>query len=105
MQGRNWKELKPVLDKDGIHGTKLYVQPEGEIVHLRLQPGAHLKAHTTPVNVAFYVLEGTAMLLIGSEEQSFPPDTIIDSPKDLPHAVTNKGDRDLRILVIKMPKP
>lgn len=105
MNSRIWKELKPVLDKDGMHGTKIYVQPEGEIVHLRFEPGAHLKAHKTPVNVAFYVLEGTATLMIGEEEQSFVKDTIIDSPKDIPHAVTNKGDSVLRILVIKMPKP
>lgn len=105
MNSRNWTELDPVFDKNGIHGTKIYVKPEGEIVHLRFEPGAHLSAHKTPVNVAFYVLEGTATLMIGDEELSFPRDTMIDSPKDIPHAVTNKGDSVLRILVIKMPKP
>jgi mannose-6-phosphate isomerase-like protein (cupin superfamily) len=57
------------------------------------------------VNVAFYVLEGEATLLIGDQENTFPQDTIIDSPRDIPHAVTNKGASELRILVIKMPKP
>ena len=105
MQSRNWKELKPVLNAGGIHGTKLYVAPEGEIVHLSLDPGAVLKAHTTPVNVAFYVLEGTATLQIGEKKLSFPVDTIVDSPKDIPHAVFNEGESQLRLLVIKMPKP
>lgn len=105
MQSRTIAELSPVLDKDGVTGTKIYVQPEGEIVHMRLTPGAHLKSHKTPVNVAFYVLEGNATLTIGDEEETFAKDTIIDSPKDIPHAVTNKGDSDLRLLVIKMPKP
>jgi len=105
MESRIWTQLTPVLDKDGIHGTKIYVQPEGEIVHLRFAPGAHLKAHKTPVNVAFYVLQGTATLQIGDEEREFGPDTIIDSPRDIPHALTNKGGGELRVLVIKMPKP
>lgn len=105
MQSRNWKDLDPVVNAKGIHGTKLYVAPEGEIVHLGLAPGAILPAHKTPVNVAFYVLEGTATLEIGDERQSFPQDTIIDSPKDIPHAVINEGEGNLRLLVIKMPKP
>ncbi|MDD4224195.1 MAG: cupin domain-containing protein [Candidatus Cloacimonetes bacterium] len=105
MNSRSWKDNAPALDREGVTGTKIYSQTEGEIVYMRLTPGAHLKAHKTPVNVAFYVLEGNATLSIGDEEQTFPRDTIIDSPKDIPHAVTNKGDGDLRLLVIKMPKP
>jgi len=105
MDFRELDMITPVLDNNGIRGTKIYVQPEGEIVHLRLEPGAHLKAHKTPVNVAFYVLEGTATLVIGDEEREFGPDTVIDSPKDIPHAVLNKGTGIMRILVIKMPRP
>lgn len=105
MQSRNWKDLDPVVNANGIHGTKIYVAKEGEIVHLGLAPGAILKAHKTPVNVAFYVLEGIATLEIGAERQSFPKDTIIESPKDIPHAVVNEADVNLRLLVIKMPKP
>ncbi|PKN72209.1 MAG: cupin domain-containing protein [Candidatus Cloacimonetes bacterium HGW-Cloacimonetes-3] len=105
MQSRNWKDTEPVLNANGIHGVKIYSQPEGEIVHLALAPGAHLKAHATPVNVVFYVLEGTATISIGEEKQSFPKDTTIDSPKAIPHAVTNEGEGNLRLLVIKMPKP
>ncbi|MDD3563574.1 MAG: cupin domain-containing protein [Candidatus Cloacimonetes bacterium] len=105
MESRYYKDLTPVLNANGMIGTKIYVQPEGEIVHLEFQPKAHLKAHKTPVNVAFFVLEGTATLTIGEESQSFPAGTIIDSPKDIPHAVTNEGDTLMRILVIKMPKP
>ncbi|MDD2228211.1 MAG: cupin domain-containing protein [Candidatus Cloacimonetes bacterium] len=105
MQSRFWKDLAPVLNANGLHGVKIYSQTEGEIVHLSLEPGAILKAHKTPVNVAFYVLEGTATLSIGEEKQSFPQDTIIDSPKAIPHEVSNNGTVNLRLLVIKMPKP
>ncbi|MCB5254218.1 MAG: cupin domain-containing protein [Candidatus Cloacimonadaceae bacterium] len=105
MESRYYKDLTPVLNFNGMIGTKIYVQPEGEIVHIEFEPKAHLKAHKTPVNVAFFVLEGTATLTIGEESSSFPAGTIIDSPKNIPHAVTNEGDTLMRILVIKMPKP
>ena len=105
MESRFYKEVPPVLDANGMVGRKLYSQPEGEVVHIEFQPKAHLKAHKTPVNVAFFVVEGTATFTIGEETKSFPAGTIVDSPKDIPHAVTNEGDSVLRILVIKMPKP
>ncbi|MDD4310592.1 MAG: cupin domain-containing protein [Candidatus Cloacimonetes bacterium] len=105
MQSRFWKELAPVLNANGMHGVKVYSNPEGEIVHLSLEPGARLKAHKTPVNVMFWVLEGTATITIGDEILTFPQDMAIDSPKDIPHAVSNEGDSNLRLLVIKMPKP
>ena len=105
MESRFYKDIIPVLNMGGMVGTKLYSQPEGEIVHIEFEPKAHLKAHKTPVNVVFYVVEGTATLTIGEETKSFPAGTVIDSPKDIPHAVTNAGDTLLRILVIKMPKP
>jgi quercetin dioxygenase-like cupin family protein len=51
------------------------------------------------------VIEGTATVTIGEESKTFPAGTVIDSPKDIPHALTNEGDGVMRILVIKMPKP
>ena len=105
MESRFWKDLPLVRDKDGVRGTKIYSQPEGEIVHMYLEAGAKLPLHTTPVNVAFYILEGNPTIIIGDEEQSFAPDTIIDSPKNVPHGIINNSDKPARLLVIKMPKP
>jgi mannose-6-phosphate isomerase-like protein (cupin superfamily) len=51
------------------------------------------------------VVEGTATIQIGDETADFPVNTTIDSPKDIPHAITNNGSGLLRILVVKMPKP
>jgi len=105
MKSRTWQDVEPKVNANGILGSKIYEAHEGEIVHLNLAPGAHLKKHITPVNVVFYVLEGTATLEIGEEKQSFPKDTLIESPKDIPHGVFNEGNSNLRLLVIKMPKP
>ncbi|MEF3695220.1 MAG: cupin domain-containing protein [Candidatus Cloacimonadota bacterium] len=105
MISRSISEIAPVLNKNGMTGTKIYSAPEGEIVHIAFEPGAHLPAHKTPVNVAFFVVEGIATIQIGEETQEFPVNTTIESPKEIPHAITNNGSGLLRILVIKMPKP
>ncbi|MDP2173783.1 MAG: cupin domain-containing protein [Candidatus Cloacimonadaceae bacterium] len=105
MNSNIWNKAVIVLDKNGMHGTKIYSAPEGEIIHLMLEPGAHLSAHITPVNVVFYVLEGSATLTIGDEVKTFEKDALVESPKDIPHAVTNDADTVLRLLVIKIPKP
>lgn len=79
---------------------------EGVVVHITLQPGGHLKTHTTPVHVVFYVLEGSIQIDIGSESEVFTADTVVESPKDIPHALTNTSDKEpARILVMKIPKP
>jgi ferredoxin/quercetin dioxygenase-like cupin family protein len=105
LQGRTWKDIPPVLNENGKYGVKVYSAPEGEIVYMNIEPGAVVERHSTPVNVAFYVLEGTATIEVGDEKKSYPQDYVIDSPKDIPHAVYNETDKLLRILVIKMPKP
>jgi len=53
MKSRTWHDVEPKVNANGIRGSKIYEAPEGEIVHLNLAPGAHLKKHITPVNVAF----------------------------------------------------
>lgn len=105
MISRNWTKLDAVVDKDGIHATRIYDLPEGQIMHLKLSAGAGLKPHKTPVNVAFYILEGEATVEIGDERVAYAKDTIIESPRDIPHAIYNETDSDVRLLVIKMPKP
>jgi len=105
LQSRTWKDIKPVLDAPGKLGVKVYDAPEGEIVYMTLEPGAVIAPHVTPVNVAFYILEGTATISVGDEKQSFAQDTVVDSPKDIPHAVYNESDQPLRLLVMKLPKP
>lgn len=105
IRSRSWKDVIPVLNQPGKLGVKVYDAPEGEIVYMNLEPGAVIASHVTPVNVAFYILEGNATLEIGSEKQVFPADSVVESPKDIPHAVYNESDALVRLLVIKMPKP
>jgi len=84
---------------------KLYDYPSAQIMHMTLQPGESLKPHKTDVDVAFYVLEGTPTIHIGDERIPQEKDTLIDSPADILHYISNESDEPARILVIKAPRP
>jgi quercetin dioxygenase-like cupin family protein len=89
----------------GVEAKTLYDHDHALISHLCLQPGQALKKHITPVDVAFYVLEGRGEVEIGEEKEVVSQDTMVESPKGIPHLWRNTGDRPLRILVMKLPRP
>jgi quercetin dioxygenase-like cupin family protein len=89
----------------GVEARTIYDHEEALISHLMLQPGQALKKHVTPVDVAFYVLEGRGEVEIGEEKETVGQDTLVESPKGIPHLWRNVGDGPLRIMVIKLPKP
>ena len=62
------------------------------ITVITLEPGQPLKRHITPVNVAFYVLEGTGVVEIGDEKTEVTRDTLVESPKDIVHCLYNESD-------------
>ena len=106
MRYRNIEVKEASALENGVNPERIYVEEEGTIVHITLKPEAHLPSHRTPVNVVFYVVEGSIRIDIGEESQVFTKDQMIESPKDIPHALTNtSADRIARILVIKMPSP
>jgi len=84
---------------------KLYDCQSAQIMHMKLHPGESLNPHKTPVDVAFYVLEGTPTIHIGDESISQVKDTLIESPADIVHYISNNSQKVARILVIKAPRP
>ena len=84
---------------------RLYDKESAQVVHMLLKPGQSLKPHITPVDVFFYVLEGTPDIMVGDETVTVEPDCLIDSPKDIIHCIYNNSDKDIRVLVVKAPRP
>lgn len=84
---------------------KLYDKDTAQAVHIKLEAGESLIPHITPVDVFFYVLEGTAEVLVGDEKQTVEADCLVESPKDIPHCISNNSNKIVRILVVKAPKP
>lgn len=100
-----WKDI-PVHDNvHGVDARKVYDKERAQIVHITLKPGERLKPHITPVDVVFYVLEGTGIVEIGKEKKEVDKDTLIESPAGIPHCWYNEGNTTLRFLVIKLPRP
>ena len=79
--------------------------PHAVVVMITLQPGESLKRHMTPVDVIFYVMEGTGTVEIGDETATVGKDTLIESPARIPHRWQNDSKSVFRVLVIKVPKP
>jgi quercetin dioxygenase-like cupin family protein len=96
------EETKPFQNPHMVDARKIYTQ-NTEAIHMSLSKGQSLKKHTTPVNVFFYILEGKGVVEIGEETQEVEKDTIIDSPKGIPHLLRNTGESTFRFLVIKLP--
>ena len=84
---------------------KLYDEETAQAVHITLNPGESLKPHITPVDVFFYILEGNPEILVGDEKQIVGADCLVESPKDIPHCISNNTTEIARVLVVKAPKP
>ena len=100
-----WEKLEIVSTPHGVDVRKLYDTEHAQLMHITLKPGEKLKKHITPVDVIFYVIEGSGTVEIGDEKKEVFAGNIIDSPAKIPHCWYNEGDKTLRILVIKVPRP
>jgi len=101
----NVKETAIVETPHKVDVRKLYDKETAQAMHITLQPGEALKPHITPVDVFFYVLEGTPEIRVGDEIIKIETDSLVESPKDIVHCLYNNSEYIARILVVKAPKP
>ncbi len=87
-----------------VKARKLYDTENAQVVHITLEPGESLKKHITPVDVLFYVVEGTGVVEIGDEKEQVGQDTLVPSPAKIPHCWHNESSEVLRFLVVKLPR-
>ena len=88
-----------------VDARKIYDTANAIAVVITLQPGESLKKHMTPVDVFFYVLEGTGIVEIGTERETVTKDQLVESPARIPHRWINESTAVFRVLVVKVPKP
>lgn len=86
-----------------VETKQIYDSANAQVIHMSLGPKQSLKKHITPVDVFFYILEGRGVVEIGEETQQVEKDTIVDSPKGIPHLLRNDGEGIFRFLVVKLP--
>jgi quercetin dioxygenase-like cupin family protein len=99
------KEMEIVETPHKLDIRKLYDKDSAQVMHITLQPGEALKPHITPVDVFFYILEGSPEVLVGEEKIQVQADCLVDSPKGIIHCLYNNTNAIARILVVKAPKP
>ena len=99
------KETQIVETPHKLDIRKLYDNDSAQAMHITLQPGEALKPHITPVDVFFYILEGTPEVLIGDEKNKIHADSLVESPKNIVHCLYNNSAAIARVLVVKAPKP
>jgi quercetin dioxygenase-like cupin family protein len=102
---QNFNDCPILPTPRGLDVRNLYDKEEAFINIITLQPGESLSRHITPVNVAFFVLEGNGIVEIGDEKQEVRPWTMVESPKNILHCWYNESNEILRFMVIKTPKP
>jgi quercetin dioxygenase-like cupin family protein len=88
-----------------VDARKIYESPHAMAVVITLKPGEALKKHITPVDVFFYILEGSGVIEIGDEKQTVGKDMLVESPAKIPHCWSNESTSVFRVLVVKVPKP
>jgi len=89
----------------GVDVRHLFDSEHLQVVEICLMPQESLRKHITPVDVCFYVLEGVGVVEIGDETAVVSADTLVESPKGIPHRLRNEGASPFRFLVLKTPGP
>lgn len=88
-----------------IDVREMYNKESAQAMLMALKPGESLKPHKTPVDVFFFVLQGKPTIHIGDESEVCEADTLIESPADIDHYISNESESLARILVVKAPRP
>lgn len=97
------QEIKDTPHK--IDVREMYNTENAQVNLLALKPGESLKPHVTPVDVFFFIIEGTPTVHIGDEKELCEIDSLVESPAGIVHFISNESDTLARVLVVKSPRP
>lgn len=102
---RRLDEIGIMDNAHNVDARNIYDTPDAMITVITLKPGQSLKRHITPVDVAFYVIDGEGVVEIGDEIQRVSTGTLVESPKDIVHCWYNESTKPLQFMVVKAPRP
>ncbi len=98
-------EQQTVVNPRGINVKHLIDRNDVAVSNVILQPGQSLPAHTTPVDVFFYVIAGKGKVLLGKEVAEVEATNMIVSPAGIPHGLTADERNVFSVMVVKTPNP
>ena len=105
MKITDWKKQEIRETPHKVDVRLLYDTDDAQVTHISLKPGEALKPHITPVDVFFFILEGTPTIQVGEEKIVVKAGLLAESPRDIVHCLYNHSDAPARIMVVKVPKP
>ncbi len=89
----------------GVDVRHLFRTAHVVVSQITLEPGEVVKPHKAPVDVFFYVLEGSPTIEIEGETGLVAPGALVPSSAGRVHAIRNEGEERVRFLVVKTPNP
>ncbi|HEY5532464.1 MAG TPA: cupin domain-containing protein [Candidatus Anoxymicrobiaceae bacterium] len=84
---------------------KLLETEHALVLEIKLLHGQGQKKHIAPVDVFFYVLEGSGTVEINDEQVYISEDQLVQCPAGSPHRLFSEGGEPFRFLVVKTPGP
>ena len=97
--------IAAAINPRGVAARRLIERDAVQVVNLDLKPGEVVKTHVTPVDVFFYVIEGSGTVEIGNESERVRAGDIVVSPKNIPHGLRAGENDRFSVLVVKTPNP
>jgi len=98
------EDLPIMPNPHGVEARKVYENKFAEVMHLTLKPGEYLTKHQLPVDVFFFIAEGSGIIEMENEEQEVSKNMLIEGPANVPRGWRNNSNELLKILVVKSPK-
>ncbi|MGD9110691.1 MAG: cupin domain-containing protein [Phycisphaerales bacterium] len=97
------KDLSGLVDyvRHSIVSKTIVDKPTGTITLFAFDAGQGLSEHTTPYNATVLVLDGSAKLTIGGDEEIVASGQIIIMPPDVPHSVTAEERFKMLLVMIR----
>jgi mannose-6-phosphate isomerase-like protein (cupin superfamily) len=105
MKITRYQELAVKETPHGIDVREMYNKDSAQAVLMALKPGESLKPHKTPVDVFFFIVEGHPTIHIGEESEVCEAKTLVESPMNIVHYISNNSNELALILVVKAPRP
>lgn len=103
MSHYNLKDLDTVLNIRGIKAKMMVNHKNATIKNLLLDAGEAIPTHFMPVDVTFFILEGTGSITIGDSTYRVKPQDIVLCPIDVGMSVQADHNSPLSFINIKTP--
>ena len=85
-----------------LDGRKMYTGEKVEIVHLSLKPNEEIALHANPLDVVFFILEGSGTVFFEGESATVEANSAVFIEKDKQRGMKNSSEALFRVLVIKL---